>query len=108
MDSESSSEDTFNYDLHDDKWIFIEEARKLQEIIKDFSRHPVSTQKPYLERKYQQQLDAYFQRRKEASVHINTDDLFRTPEINTGYCKDRRNRKETEIRRSKERRLRNC
>ena len=60
------------YHLHDDKWVFIEEARNLQHIIQQFSTHPVTTQKGYWERKYKKELAAYLGRYNNCDYEMNT------------------------------------
>ena len=60
------------YHLHDDKWVFIEEARNLQHIIQQFSTHPVTTQKIYLEQKYKEELAAYLEHYENCDNQENT------------------------------------
>ena len=95
------------YSLHDDKWVFIEEARNLQQIIQEFSAHPVTTQKVYWEGKYQLELADYFER------HNNTDgkvdfSTFEDAGINLDDCREQRDTRLKEIKKEKLEKMSQC
>ena len=95
------------YDLHDDEWVFIEEAQKLQQIIKEFSKHPVATQKLYWEGKYKQELQAYFKRYNESEIQLNTE-AFDAAGIDTKHCEEARDKRDGEIKHYKAQMLAKC
>ena len=103
----STVDDGQEYDIHEDKWVFIEEAKKLQHIIKDFAKHPFISEKHYWGGKYAEELAAYSKRKEEPDIQINSD-AFKSPEIDLSQCEEERNRRESEIQREKERALRRC
>ena len=103
----STVDDGQEYDIHEDKWVFIEEAKKLQHIIKDFAKKPFISEKHYWGGKYAEELAAYSKRKEEPDIQINSD-AFKSPEIDLSQCEEERNRRESEIQREKERALRRC
>merc|ERR1711990_558034 len=63
------------YQLHDDKWVFIEEAKKLQQIIKDFSNHPVTPQKLFWQKKYDIEKAEYAARYKDSEIEFSSKEF---------------------------------
>merc|ERR1719245_1255394 len=95
------------YDLYDDKWVFIEEAKKLQKAIKDFAKRPVTPQKLYWKRKYEVERAAYDKRYKDSSLKINTK-AFESVGIDTKHCDRARDEADAEIKRKKDEALAKC
>merc|ERR1712176_448121 len=81
------------YQVHDDKWVFIEEAKKLQQIIKDFQSHPVIPQKLYWQRK--------------SEIEFSSKE-FESAGIDTTDCETERVRAMKEIKEYKEAELQKC
>lgn len=105
--SSSNSHGRPRYDLYDDKWVFIEEAKKLQQAIKDFSKRPVTPQKLYWKRKYEVEKAAYDKRYDDSSPKINTI-AFEAAGIDTKHCDQARDKDEAEIKRYKDEALAKC
>jgi hypothetical protein len=95
------------YQLHDDKWVFIEEAKKLQQAIKDFSKHPVTTQKLYWQRKYNKEKEAYVARYKDDVIESNTE-AFKSVGIDTTHCEEERKRVFAKVEEEKQTALQEC
>ena len=95
------------YNLHEDKWVFIEEARNLQLIIQQFSTHPVTTQKVYWERKYKEELAAYHKRYEESDTKGNNT-AFDDAGIDLSECRTERDNTVKEIKRRKLEALSKC
>merc|ERR1711990_1080815 len=95
------------YQLHDDKWVFIEEAKKLQQIIKDFSNHPVTPQKLYWQRKYNKDKEAYIARSKE-SQNTLSQEAFESAGIDTTQCEEEKKIRLADIKEEKRKRLQEC
>ena len=95
------------YELYDDKWIFIEEAKKLQQIIKEFSNHPVTPQKLYWQRKYNKDKEAYIARYEDSEIELSTE-AFESVGIDTTQCEEERNRALAEVERNKRNALQDC
>jgi hypothetical protein len=95
------------YQVHDDKWIFIEEAKKLQQIIKDFTSHPVTPQKLYWQKKYDIEKAEYAARYKDSEIEFSSKE-FKSAGIDTTDCETERNRAMKEIKEYKEAELQKC
>ena len=74
-DNPSDSENPFA--VHDDKWIFIEEAKRFQNILKENMKHPVSPAKEFWRKKYEKDLQEYNSRIEASKVICcETEELF--------------------------------
>ena len=95
------------YRVYDDRYVFIEEARKLQRIIKDFSKHPVTTQKVYWQKQYEIERAAYIERYKNSEIQVDTSS-FDNAGIDTRHCFKERRDAEQKIKKAKEEALKKC
>jgi len=77
---------------HDDKWVFIEEAKNLQQIITDFMKHPVTPQKLYWEEKFNADL-VHYNERWQNMQNMTEDTLIELNEasVNTTECETKYN-----------------
>merc|ERR1712126_12817 len=95
------------YQVHDDKWVFIEEAKKLQQTIKGFASHPVTPQKLYWQRKYDIEKAEYAARYKDSEIEIKSKQ-FKSAGIDTTLCEKNRAAKIKEIKEYKAKALADC
>jgi len=95
------------YQVYDDKWVFIEEAKKLQQTIKDFTSHPVTPQKLYWQRKYDIEMAEYAARYKDSEIEIKSKE-FKSAGIDTTLCEKNRKAEIQKIKEIKEKALRDC
>ena len=95
------------YDVHDDKWIFIEEAKNLQQIIVEFSKHPVSTQTIILKQEYDVAMAAYRKRNAE-SVMKKDAQIFKLAGVNLTHCDAQLEKDNAEIDSVKQTELAKC
>merc|ERR1719461_2715046 len=95
------------YQVHDDKWVFIEEAKKLQQTIKDFASHPVTPQKLYWQRKYDIEKAEYAARYNDSEDEFKSNE-FKSAGIDTTLCDEKRAADMKYIKEKKEKALADC
>merc|ERR1719410_2073920 len=85
----------------------LKRPKKLQQIIKDFTSHPVTPQKLYWQRKYDIEKAEYAARYKDSEIEFSSKE-FESAGIDTTDCETERVRAMKEIKEYKEAELQKC
>jgi len=87
---EFSSNDDHPFAVEEDKWVFIEEARKFQNILKKNMQHPVSPAKDFWRKEYEKDLNAFNLRwTTSESGNSTIGNLLQNDKVDTTECEEK-------------------
>ena len=79
--------DDYNVDVNDKEWVLVDDIRKFQNIIKEFSDHPVSTQTMFLRKQLKKDKQQYLDRHMiTEEEQAQADEIFKRNEIDITKC----------------------